>query len=146
MYMGLLHAHAGLRWLVFIFLIIAASKSLIGWLNKKEYNKSDNIIALLLLSFTHIQMILGVVLYFNSPSVKPLSEAMKNAITRFWSLEHGFLMFMAIVLITLGRVTSKKANDKLLKQKKGAIFYIIALLIILWGGVIKPYLIKGTLF
>jgi len=52
MYNGLIHAHSGLRWLVVLFLVIAIIKSFSGWKNNKPFDKSDNLIALLLLSFT----------------------------------------------------------------------------------------------
>lgn len=138
MYNGLLHAHSGLRWLLFLFLVLAIIKAFAGWLTKKEYQKPDNIIALILLSFTHLMGIIGIVLYFISPNVKSMKEAMSDAFFRFWSMEHGLLMLIAIVLITVGRVKSKKATEDLIKHKTGAIFYSIAFVMILWAGIIKP--------
>jgi len=138
MYNGLLHAHSGLRWLLFLFLVLAIIKAFAGWLTKKEYQKLDNIIALILLSFTHLMGIIGIVLYFISPNVKSMKEAMSDAFFRFWSMEHGLLMLIAIVLITVGRVKSKKATEDLIKHKTGAIFYSIAFVMILWAGIIKP--------
>ena len=138
MYNGLLHAHSGLRWLLIIFLIIAIIKAFIGWLSKKEYTKSDNIVALALLSFTHLMAVIGIVLYFISPNVKSMKEAMGDAFLRFWTMEHGVVMLVAIVLITVGRVKSKKATESEIKHKKGAIFYTIAFILILWAGIIKP--------
>lgn len=146
MYNGILHAHSGLRWLVLLFLLIAIIKSFAGWLGKKEFNKSDNLIALLLLSFTHLQLIVGVIMYFISPKVLALGDAMKDGVLRFWALEHGLTMIIAIVLITIGRVKSKKATDDLQKFKKGAIFYSIALLLIVWAGLMKPLMLGSGLF
>lgn len=146
MYNGLIHAHSGFRWLIVIFLILAIAKSFIGWKNNKNFDKSDNLIALLLLSFTHLQFIVGLVLYFISPNVKSLGEAMKDGFLRFWSLEHGLIMLIAIVLITVGRVKSKKATTDLLKHKKGVIFYSIAFVLILWAGLVKPYLLGKPWF
>jgi len=142
----MLHAHSGLRWLVLIFLLLAAFKSIAGWLGKKEFNKSDNMIALLLLSFTHLQLIVGVIMYFISPKVISMGDAMKDSGLRFWALEHGLTMLIAIVLITLGRVKSKKATDSVQKFKKGAIFYSIALLLIIWAGLIKPSMLGSGWF
>ena len=138
MYNGLLHAHSGLRWLLLITLIIAIITAFIGWLGKKEYQKTDNIVALLLLSFTHLMGMIGIVLYFISPNVKSMKHAMSDAFLRFWTMEHGLVMLIAIVLITIGRVKSKKATEDLVKHKMGAIFYSIAFIMILWAGIIKP--------
>jgi len=134
---GLLHTHSLFRWLAAVFLLIAIIKSLSGWLGKKEYNKSDNLVAILLISFTHIQFLLGLGLYFMNGWFKQMSNMGESTI-RFWAMEHGLMMLIAIVLITLGRVKSKKATTDELKHKKGAIFYIIAFVLILWAGIIKP--------
>jgi len=146
MYNGLIHAHSGFRWLVVLFLVIAIIKSFSGWKNNKSFDKSDNLIALLLLSFTHIQFILGLVVYFMSGKLASIGESMKDGALRFWSLEHGLLMIIAIALITIGRVSSKKAATDVLKHKKGVIFYSVAFLIILWAGLIKPFLLGKPWF
>jgi hypothetical protein len=67
--------------------------------------------------------------------------AMKEPALRFWTVEHAIVMILAVVLITIGRAKSKKAATDELKHKKGAIFYTLALLLILWAGIIKPYLL-----
>ena len=139
----MLHAHSGLRWLVLLFLVMAVFKSLSGWLGKKEFKKSDNLIAILLLSFTHIQLLLGLVLYFMKGwgiVFGNMSIAMKDETMRFWSIEHLVIMLLAGVLITMGRIKSKKARDEK-KHKIGSLFYGLALLLIIWAGLIKPYLL-----
>ena len=139
----MLHAHSGLRLLILLFLLAAIVKSLMGWLGKKPYGKSDNLIAILLISVTHLQAIIGIVVYAMSDMVKAgfadMAGTMKNSGLRFWTVEHGIVMLLVVVLITVGRVKSKKAETDELKHKKGAIFYMIALVLILWAGVIKPF-------
>lgn len=142
---GLVHLHSLLRWLTVIFLVIAIIKSLNGWLGKKAYQKSDNLVAVLLLSFTHTQALIGLALYFIKAWYTQMSN-MGEATTRFWAVEHWLMMLIAVVLITIGRVKSKKAESDELKHKKGAIFYIIAFIIILWGGIVKPMLVGNGLF
>ena len=146
MYNGLIHAHSGFRWLVVIFLIIAILKSFMAMKNKQAFTKSDNLIALLLLSFTHLQFVIGLAIYFMGGKLASIGDSMKDGAMRFWSLEHGLLMIVAIVLITIGRVKSKKAATDELKHKKGLVFYSIAFLIILWAGLIKPYLLGKPWF
>jgi hypothetical protein len=142
----MLHAHSGFRWLVIIFLVIAIIKSFIGWFGKKEYDKSDNLVALILLSVTHLQLIFGVIMYFVSDKIVSMGIAMKDATLRFWAVEHGFTMLIAITFITLGRILSKKAATSELKFKKGAIFYTLAFVLILWAGLVKPYLLGAGMF
>jgi hypothetical protein len=139
----MLHAHSGLRWLVLLFLVLASFKALAGWLGKKPYGKTDNLLALLLVSFTHIQAIVGIVVYAMSDIAKAglsnMGAAMKEPALRFWTVEHAIIMLLVVILITIGRVKSKKAATDELKHKKGAIFYLLALVLIIWAGVIKPY-------
>ncbi len=146
MYNAFLHLHAGFRWLVVIFLVIAIIKSFSGWFGKKEYSKNDNLIALILLSVTHLQFVFGVIIYFVSPKIVGMAVAMKDATLRFWVVEHGFTMLIAIVLITLGRVLSKKAETSEIKFKKSAIFYTIAFVLILWAGLIKPTILGAGMY
>lgn len=138
----MLHAHSGLRWLVLLFLLLAIIKSFSGWFGKKPFKKSDNLVAILLLSFTHIQALIGLGLYFiNGWAIVfgNMSFAMKDPTARFWSLEHLIVMLLSVALITIGRVKSKKATTDVAKHSKGAMFYTAALLLIIWAGLIKPY-------
>lgn len=131
MYEGLLHAHSGLRWIVLILLIWALFKSVTGWLGKKDYQKGDRLSALLALIFNHIQLLIGLVLYFISPRVSFESGVMGNSVLRFYTVEHISMMIIAIALITVGFSTAKRMSDAVAKHKRVAITYGIGLLIIL---------------
>jgi hypothetical protein len=142
---GLLHLHSSFRWLIVVFLVIAIIKSLSGWIGKKEFTKSDNIIALILLSLVHLQLIVGLVIYFMKGWNNQITN-MSDPIARFWGMEHALSMLIVITLITIGRFISKKSTDNLAKHKKGAIYYIIAFVFILWAGIVKPMLLgKGLI-
>jgi len=52
---------------------------------------------------------------------------MKNAISRFWAVEHVFTMLIAIILITIGHRKYKKT----LKPSPTRSLYVIALILIL---------------
>lgn len=142
---GFLHIHSLFRWLALVFLLIAIVKSFVGLQGKKPFTKGDNIIALILLSVTHLQFIVGLVIYFMRGWSSQLSN-MGNSTARFWALEHGLSMIVAVVLITVGRVRSKKAPSDELKHKRGYIMYALAFLIVLWAGLIKPYALGRGLF
>ncbi len=139
MYTGLFAAHSGVRYLVLLLLIAVIIKSLMGFLGKKPFEKVDNILSLLLLIFTHIQFLLGLVLYFVSDIVKFNDQTMSDKMTRYWTVEHTTGMLIAVVLITIARSTSKRMSDPVAKHKRLFIFNTIALLIIiavlLQGGV-----------
>lgn len=131
MYTGLLHTHSFLRYFVLILLIVVIIQSLLGWLSKKPYGSLDNRLGLFLFIFTHTQLLVGLILYFVSPFVQFSGAAMKGASTRYWLVEHLVMMLVAIVLITMARVTSKKMQDSTAKHKRMFIFNALALVIIL---------------
>ncbi len=133
MYTGLLHSHSYLRYAVLVMLIIVVATSLMGWLNKKSYSTTDNKLSLFLFIATHLQLLLGLILYFVSPFVQFNSSTMKEATTRYWTVEHSTIMLIAIVLITMARITAKKMTRGDAKHKRMFILNLLALVFILTG-------------
>ena len=130
MYNALLVAHSYLRYIVLVLLIIVIITSLMGMMNKKPYSSTDNRLGLFLFISTHLQLLIGLILFFVSPVVQFSGAAMKDATTRYWLVEHNTAMLIAIVLITLARTTSKKMADGPLRHKRMFVFNLIALAII----------------
>jgi hypothetical protein len=56
--------------------------------------------------------------------------SMKDAIARYWLVEHNTMMLIAIVLITMARISAKKMADAVAKHKRLFIFNALALIII----------------
>lgn len=131
MYNGLLHTHSLLRYFILVALIVVIVKALIGLANKQPYGKWDNKLGLYLFIFTHMQLLVGLVLYFISPFVKFGSDTMSDKATRYWTVEHVFAMLIAVVLITLARTTSKRMTNDEAKHKRMAIFNFVALAVII---------------
>jgi len=132
MYEGLKHAHSGIRWIFLALLIYAIVNAFTKWRGNKAYTESDRKIGLFTFITSHIQLLLGLGLYFISPKVGSMSkEVMKNATTRFFTVEHISMMILAIVLISIGYISAKKAVDGSQKFKKTFIFFLIALIIVL---------------
>ena len=136
MYTGLLHSHNGLRWLVLIGFLFAIGFAVSGWIKKRRFEKRDNIAGLLLVLFMDLQFIVGVALYaFVSPITKAaftnFGNAMKNADLRFYAVEHILLMVIALVLVHVGRVKSKRNTIGWKGHKSATIYYSISILLIL---------------
>ncbi len=131
MYTGLLHTHSLLRYFILIGLLIVIIKSFIGLINKQPYGKWDNKLGLYLFIFTHMQLLVGLILYFVSPFVKFGPDTMSDKATRYWTVEHIFAMLIAVVLITLARTTSKRMTSDEAKHKRMAIFNFVALVVII---------------
>jgi len=131
MYKLLIQAHSYNRYIVLILLVAVIVKALSGWLGKKPFDTGDNKVSLFLFIFTHIQLLLGLILYFVSPAVQFGADTMKVKEIRYWTVEHIFGMLIAIVLITVARTTMKKMTSAEAKHKRLFIFNFIALVIII---------------
>ncbi|WP_282784591.1 cytochrome B [Phaeodactylibacter xiamenensis] len=131
MYNMLKHAHSGLRWLLLAALIYAIIKGFQSWRNGKAFNKPSALIGLIL---THVQLVIGLLLYFvYSPLVSYGEGFMKDTITRFYTVEHLVTMLLAIILITIGYSRGKRKADATAAGKAVFVFYLIGLLLILLG-------------
>ena len=129
MYNGLLHAHSGLRWIA-LFLIIATI--IISFSSKnKPYSATEKKLALYTLITFHIQLLIGLYLYFTSAKVNFYEGFMKDTLARFYNIEHIFGMLVAILLITIGYSKAKRKSEDSAKRKTIKTFYIIGLLIVL---------------
>jgi len=130
MYTGLLHAHSLLRFIILFLLIIVVVVSLLGWTGKKPFAQRDYKMATWLMIGAHIQLILGLILYVVSPWVRFVSGAMQDPNVRYWTAEHITGMLIAVALITVARISSRKATGDAAKYQKLFLFNGIALLII----------------
>lgn len=131
MYSMLKHAHSGFRWLVLALLVIAIINAYTKWQNRKDYTSSDKKKSLFAMIFTHIQLLIGLVLYFMSPLVSFSEGFMKETITRFFTIEHTTIMVIAIAVITIGYSKAKRKEDDSQKFKTIFIYYLIGLILIL---------------
>ena len=103
-----------------------------GWMSKaSSFNKLDDKLGLWLLMVTHLQAVLGLTLYFVSPVVIFSGASMKDPVARYWLVEHSTMMIIAVILITVGRVATKKLTDVPTRYKKLFLYNGIALLLIL---------------
>lgn len=127
MYLALKHAHSGLRWVALILIVWAIYNAF----SAKEFEKRHKLINLFSMVSLHTQLILGLVLYFNSSLVRFYPGWMKDAEDRFYGMEHLAGMIIAIALITFGYVKSKKGTTPAEIYKPIKLFYIIGLILIL---------------
>ncbi len=128
---GLLHAHSGLRWILLVLLVATIISSFNKWKSNAKYESIDNKLSLMTMITTHIQLLIGLFLYFKSSRVKLSGLDMSSSPDRFFTVEHIFGMLVAIALITIGRMQSKKITTDTLKHKKIFVLFFVAFLIIL---------------
>ena len=135
--------HSYWAYLVVLIVFLATFNALVGFFTKREYAPKDFRISLFALIVTHLQLLLGLVLYFVSPlglqsiNDNGMSAVMKDATLRLNAVEHPTVMLIVVVLITIGYSKHKKKLVSLPKFKTLAIFYTLALVFLLsripWG-------------
>ncbi|GAB1856071.1 hypothetical protein MHTCC0001_09060 [Flavobacteriaceae bacterium MHTCC 0001] len=128
--------HSYWAYIVLLILSIATINAIIKSIGGKEYSAKDFRISLFTLIVSHIQLLIGLVLYFVSPRLKVFSElgmggAMKDAVNRLYLVEHPLINIIVVALITIGYSKHKKKLTSAPKLKIIAIFYTIALVLLL---------------
>jgi len=135
MYAILKIVHSYWAFLVLIILIGIVINSLIGRFSGRVFSAKDLRISLLGLIFSHIQLLIGFILYFVSPWFDQFSQQgigiMKNPETRLYLIEHPLINILAIILITIGWYMHKRQSDSSKKFLRIALFYGLGLLFLL---------------
>lgn len=134
MYQILTFLHSTFRWLVLLSLIYTIFKAYKGYFLDKEFSKTDDSVRHWTATIAHIQLILGIILYSKSPIIqyfwKNFKEAKESPDLLFFGLIHIFLMFLSIILITIGSAIAKRKPTDKEKFKAMLIWFTIALIII----------------
>ena len=91
--------HSYWAYLVLLIVVLATVNSIIGVLTKKEFGAKDFRIALFALIVTHIQLLIGIVLYVfaNNFGDIDMGEIMKSPSLRLKNVEHPLLMVIHIL-------------------------------------------------
>lgn len=142
MYFTILQLHSLCAYVVLIALTIAIINASIGFFSKKEYASKDLRISLFALIFAHIQLVIGIVLYFTSPLFSSWSLGMKtitqSSHLRKLLLEHPMMVIISVTLITIGWSLHKKQKTSQRAFGKIALFYLLGLISVLvmipWGN------------
>lgn len=134
MYTLLRTTHSLTAYIVLAVLCFAVVNALLGVLQKRKYTKADLRINLFALIFTHLQVTLGLILYFVTPLFQSWSAmgagVMKDAYLRKMLVEHPFGL-VAVALITIGWSLHKKQKTDIGAFKRVLVFYALGLLLIL---------------
>ena len=134
MYQTLQSLHSTLAYIALTVLLLAVINAIYGLSNKKLFTTKDLRLSLFALIFSHIQLLIGLILYFVSEKgfkAFEIEGAMKNPELRLTMLEHPLINIIAIALITIGWSKHKKQESQNGKFKKIALFYTLGLILIL---------------
>jgi hypothetical protein len=140
MYGFILALHNIIRWVVLIAGIFAVVRAFYGWFGKKDWIKQDRLLGIVFTSSVDIQLLLGILLYFvysnwalKAILEKGMSFVMGESQYRFFAIEHLFFMVLALIFAHLGSALPKRVEDSVTKHKRAAIWFSLAVLIILAG-------------
>ncbi len=136
MYYNVLLTHSWLRWVIFFSLLIVFIRAMYGWIKKSNYTTFDNIMSIILVASTHLQVLLGFWLYFFlSPLTTTPAPAnfMKNPALRYWKVEHFFIMIVFLILVQAGRSISRRRHIAVRKHKIITIFSLLAFAVLAFG-------------
>ena len=127
--------HNILRWAVLLFCLWTVVTAITAVASKRNYTGKDNKASLLFMIFCDIQLLIGLVLYFNNSWFDALKTNAKAVMTdsaqRFFAVEHALMMIIAWLLVHIGRSMVKRADNDAKKNKRSLIFFGLALLLIL---------------
>jgi hypothetical protein len=142
MYSTLLGLHSWLRWVVVIVGVIAVVRALAGRRDGR-WTAADDSIGRWFVMALDVQLLIGLILYV---AVSPITQAafanfgnaMRTPALRFWAVEHLVGMIIAIALAHVGRVKIRKAASDARRHSLAALFFGLALIVLLasipWPG------------
>jgi heme A synthase len=136
MYSVLKFIHSYWAYLTLAVLLIAIINAFRARISKKNFQATDLRISLFALIFSHIQLLVGLALYFVSPWFSYWSDlgmggVMKNSEARLYLVEHPTTNLIALFLITLGWSLHKRQTEDSKKFSRIAIFYSLGLVLLL---------------
>jgi hypothetical protein len=145
-----LFLHSWNRWLILVAGIIVIASAIKGITSKAEYNPFQRRWSLIFLSSLHLQLLIGLVMYFflspfTAQAMSDFGAAMKDSVLRFWAVEHAFVNVIAIAIAQLGSILVKRKTDSAAKHKATliwngiAIFLILAMIPMGMMGVERPW-------
>jgi hypothetical protein len=142
MYETIQMLHSYLAYVALAVLFLAVANAITGLVSKRMFTMTKDLrVSLFALIMCHIQLLIGLILFFVSPSgLNAIQEFGMGGLTsaaRLLAVEHPFVNIIAIALITVGWSRHKKFVEGDKKFKSIAIFYGLGLLLILsripWG-------------
>jgi hypothetical protein len=136
LYAIFLPLHSILRWVVVITALLAVGRALMGWLGKRPWTGLDRKAGLWFTIAMDSQVLVGLILYFflsplTTLAMRNFGGAMSDATLRYFAVEHLTMMIIAVVLVHIGSARSKKAGSDNAKHRNAAIWFGLALLVML---------------
>ena len=135
-YQWIMELHSYLAYVALAVLFLAVANAIMGFVGNKMFTLGKDFrLSLFALILCHLQLLVGLVLFFVSPSglnaIQELGMGGLSSAARLLAVEHPFVNILALVLITIGWSKHKKIMEGKKKFKTIAIFYGLGLLLIM---------------
>jgi hypothetical protein len=137
-YSTTLFLHSLLRWVTVLLGVVLCARSFAGMRGDRPVTPGDRRLSLFFLIAVDTQWLVGIVLYaFLSPITHLFFQnpgpSMKDAVLRFYGVEHITLMMIAFILVHIVRVRSKR--------REGAAYHRT----LFWGTLVFLVLVAGAM-
>lgn len=135
MYLPLLTIHNAMRWVVMVLLLVSIYRAFRGYRLKSVFSAGDNALRHWTATTVQLQMLIGFVLYFNSPFVSSFWHGENTQDVGqgevFFAIVHLSLMFVAVTVLSVGSALTKRRPTAKQKYATMLLWFCASLLIIL---------------
>jgi hypothetical protein len=136
MYDTIVTIHSIVRYLVVISAVVALAAAYRGWSGKIKWGEFENTTGLIFTTLFDVQALIGLILFF---IVSPITNGIfrnfgatvADPTGRYFTFEHMLPMLIALVVAHIGRSRSKKATTDQGKFHQAAIFFTLAVVIVM---------------
>lgn len=131
-----LFLHSWTRWGLLIAAVLIIVQAFRGWSGTQLWNDGKAKLSAAFVHLSSLQLVLGLLLYgvfspLTTSAMSDMGAAMKDSTLRFWAVEHMSMMVLAIALVHIGSGRIRKGADDKAKHRAAAIFFTLALVIMI---------------
>ena len=131
-----LFLHSWTRWGLLIAAVLIIVQAFRGWSGTQLWNDGKAKLSAAFVHLSSLQLVLGLLLYgvfspLTTSAMSDMGAAMKDSTLRFWAVEHMSMMVLAIALVHIGSGRIRKGADDKAKHRAAAIFFTLALVILI---------------
>lgn len=149
MYEIFLVIHSWTRWLVFLGLLYVLARSLVLWVSNSQWTEKDDIFFWSAEQAFGYQVLIGLSLWAGA---SPITRAAfsepsligSDAAVRFWTVEHGLTMIVALGVLHMGKAIARRKSE----SQKASVFAmtLVTTFLLMVSAIPWPWLSYGRDF
>ena len=137
MYVLTVFAHSVMRWIVVVLGVVVLYRGLTGQMGRRPWTPLDTGISFGFLIALDVQLLIGAVLFIKSPitilGIHEFELTLGSPALRFYTLIHPMVMLAAIALAHAAWARIRRRSESTSSHRDAAIFFGLALLLLLAG-------------